>query len=121
MKTRVFAAILAALFLTNTPTVSQADTVAERDARRTGFIVGFVCHQYIAGQLGKLKFLENGEGIWSMPQHSDSFTWSVRNDKYCFQAAGGKKQCSDFPKRTLPNEKEAFDAWLRKGCLFNDD
>lgn len=110
---------LACLWALLTPLAVQADTASERDARRSGYMVGFVCNMYIHGQVGHMKWLKNGNGEWVIPQHSDSFEWSVENDRYCLRFNGGDEHCVEFPKTTLVNEAVEFEKWMKQDCLFN--
>lgn len=119
MKFSSLSVALAFLLAMLAPPAGQADTASERDARRSGYMVGFVCNMYIHGQVGHMKWLKNGNGEWVIPQHSDSFEWSIENDKYCLTFSGGSEHCVEFPKKTLANEAVEFEKWMKKDCLFN--
>ena len=110
---------LMCLFVLSVPHFASADTAAERDKRRTGYMEGFVCDMYIHGQLGHMKWLANGNGELLIPQHSDSLEWIIKNDKYCIEFSEGNEHCVDFPQKTLANEEEEFEKWMKRDCLFN--
>ncbi len=100
--------------LTQTAT---AETQAERDARRTSYIVGVTCSIMWAGQPGQIDFSADGVGEISHHEDGLNFEWWVREDKYCFQFQGDEPNCSTWPSRDIGDEKNKIVKAVTSECF----
>ncbi len=96
---------------------ANAETQAERDGRRSGFIAGFSCSVVAQGQPMTIRYFEGGTGRVEWQEDDAAVTWSIEKDMFCIQVTGAERQCSDLGAAASANEEAEFEKELNKICL----
>ncbi len=111
----IIAATLAALF--GIVGSASAETQAERDARRSGYIAGFTCSKVSHGQPITIRYFEGGIGRIEWQEDDAALSWSIKKDVFCVQVTGAERHCADMGVATSANEEAGFEEELNKSCL----
>lgn len=115
MKTaHIFAAATVLAALSNH---AVAETQAERDVRRSGYIAGTSCSIISNGQPMTIRYLAGGIGRIEWQEDDAALEWSIKNDTFCVHVLGGEKSCSNLGAASSPNEEAEFKAEFAKSCM----
>ncbi len=96
---------------------ASAETQAERDARRSGYISGFTCSKVSRGQPITIRYFEGGMGRIEWQEDDAALTWSIKKDVFCVQVTGAERHCADMGAETSANEEAEFEEELNKSCM----
>ena len=94
-----------------------AETQAERDARRTGYVNGFSCSMVVRGQPIVIRYREGGIGRMEWQEDDVALEWRIEKDQFCVKVTAGREKCSTLRASSPPDEEAEFMAWLSQNCL----